>query len=373
MLRVISKIFVPLVYAIAALGCSAAHAQTADDWQAGAGEDWKKLLAAAKKEGKVVVAGVAPLSKTISAGFERDTGIPVEFVTGNPNDISTRIQREAKSGNVLVDIVFNGGGELFTMYLPGYLEPIAPKLILPGVKNPANWIGGKMKWFDNKNAYMMQVSNWVHGWVVINSTAVDASRIRNWSDLLKPEYKGKIAAYDPRLGGPGQSAGGYLTHQFGIDFVKQLYTGQEVTYTRDSRQLVEWAARGTYPIVLGAIQSEVDRFQKSGMKQLVVPTLADGPGTLTGGFSVVTTPKGSPNPNAAAVFLNWIASRPGHVAYASTMLEASTRTDAQLPAVPDYVKPQQGLKYTLDQYSEDWYKDERPKISKALVDTLGGR
>jgi iron(III) transport system substrate-binding protein len=348
-------------------------AQALPDWQAGAGEDWKKVLAAAKKEGKVVVAGAAPLSKNISAQFERDTGIPVEFVIANTSELATRLQREAQSGNTSIDVAFGGGVEFFTMYLPGYLEPIAPRLMLPGVTNPANWIGGKMKWFDNKNAYMMQVANWVHGWAVLNSDKVDVAKIRNWSDLLKPEYKGKIAAYDPRLGGPGQSAGAYLTHQFGIDFVKKLFIGQEVIYTRDSRQLVEWAARGTYPIVLGAIQSEVDRFQKSGMKQLVVPVLADGPGTLTGGFSVVTTPKGGPNPNATTVFVNWIASRPGHTAYASAMLEASTRTDTQLPIVPDYVKPRQGSKYTLDQYSEDWYKDERPKISKALVEALGGR
>jgi hypothetical protein len=73
------------------------------------------------------------------------------------------------------------------------------------------------------------------------------------------------------------------------------------------------------------------------------------------------------------VFANWIASRPGHIAYASTMLESSTRTDAQIEAVPDYVNPKRGLKYGLDQYSEDWYKNERPKIAKALLDALGGR
>ena len=345
----------------------------AEDWQSGAGENWKKTLAAAKLEGKVVVAGNAQLNKAISAGFERDTGIPVLFVVGNPSEIATRTQREAKAGTLTVDVVLNGGTELLTMHLPGYLDPIKPLLMLPGVTKPANWVGGQSQWFDNKKAYMMKTSSWVHGWAVVNSEKVDVSKIRNWSDLLKPEYKGKIAAYDPRVGGPGQSAGGYLTHQFGIDFVKRLYGGQEVTYTRDSRQLVEWAARGTYPIVLGAIQSEVERFRQGGMKQLVVPTMADGPGTLTGGFGVVTLPKGRPHVNAATVFVNWMASHPGHVAYASSMLESSTRADAQLDSMPDYVKPKPGVKYTLDQYSENWYKEERPKISNALVGVLGGR
>ena len=351
----------------------AGAAVAADDWQAGAGEDWKKVLAAAKQEGKVVVTGVAPLSNPISTDFQRDTGIAVVFVSGNLRDMSTRLEREAKSGKLTIDVVLAGGTELFSMYFPGYLDPIKPLLMLPGVTKPANWIDGQPKWFDNQKAYMMKTSNWVHGWVLLNSEKVDVASIKNWSDLLKPEYKGKIAAYDPRLGGPGQSAGAYLVHQFGVDFVKRLYAGQEVVYTQDSRQLVEWAARGTYPIVLGAIQSEIERFKKGGMKQLVVPTLADGPGTLTGGFGVVTVPKGRPNPNAATVFVNWLASRPGQIAYHTVMLESSTRTDVQIDAVPDYVKPKPGIKYTLDQYAETWYKDERPKISKELLDTLGGR
>ena len=344
----------------------------ADDWQAGAKPEWQKVLAAAKQEGKVVVAGPAPISKSLSGGFERDTGIPVEFATGGISDMAQRLEREAKTGAMSADVIIGGGVEMFTMYLPGYLEPIKPKLMLPGVTDPKNWIGGKIKWFDNQEAYMPLVSNWVHGWAVMNAESVNVAQIKTWQDLLKPEYKGKIAAYDPRLGGPGQSAAAYLAHQFGIEYVKQLFIGQEVTYTRDGRQVVEWAVRGTYPIVLGAIQFEVERFRKGGMKNLAVPTLADGPGTLTGGFGIVKLPKGMPHPNAAVVFVNWIMSQPGHIAYASAMLETSTRTDAQIPDVPDYVNPKPGAKY-LDQYAEDWYKNERPKLGKALVEALGGR
>lgn len=371
MSRITLKIRSALVCALGLICAGAAVA--ADDWQAGAGEDWKKVLAAAKQEGKVVVMGPAPISKAISAGFEKDTGIQVVFVAGNPNEQATRMEREAKAGNMTVDVAIGGGIELLTMYLPGYLDPIAPRLLLPGVKNSANWIGGQIKWLDNKKAYILQISNWVHGWIVVNSEKVDLAKIQNWKDLLKPEYKGKIAAYDPRLGGPGQSPAAYLTHRFGLDFVKQLYAGQEVTYTRDSRQLIDWAARGTYPIVIGAIQFEVERFKQAGMKQLVVPTLADGPGTLIGGFGLVKLPKGHPNPNAATVFLNWLASHPGSMAYSSAMLEASMRVDTQLPGVPEYVVPKANINYTLDQYTEDWYKDERPKVAKALLEALGGR
>ena len=37
---------------------------------------------------------------------------------------------------------------------------------------------------------------------------------------------------DPRSGGPGQAGTSYLAELFGMEFVKKLYTGQEVTYNR---------------------------------------------------------------------------------------------------------------------------------------------
>jgi ABC-type Fe3+ transport system substrate-binding protein len=362
---------VGLVSAVVFLLAQASAALAADDWQAGAGAEWQKVLDAARQEGTVVVAAESPLSRPISTAFERDTGISVEFIGGSVSDRAVRLQREAEANNRTIDVAISGGTELLTMYPFGYLAPIKPRLMLPSVTDPSKWKDGGPKWFENEGAYMLKLSNWVHGWPVINADKVDVSKINSFKDLLKPEYKGKIAAYDPRRGGPGQSAAAYLVHDFGIDFVKQLYLGQEVTYTTDGRQLVEWAVRGTYPIVLGAVQVHVERFRRAGMKQLVVPTMEDGVG-LTGGFGVMKLMTDIPHPNAATVFVNWMASQRGQAIYGSTMLEAMTRTDIHVDAVPDYVRPRPGAEY-LDQYSEDWYKTERPKIKKALIEALGGR
>ena len=48
-----------------------------------------------------------------------------------------------------------------------------------------------------------------------NTSIVKPSEIASWKDLLKPQYKGKIAAYDPRRSGPGQTPVGYLAALFG--------------------------------------------------------------------------------------------------------------------------------------------------------------
>ena len=54
------------------------------------------------------------------------------------------------------------------------------------------------------------------------------------------------------------------------------------------------------------------------------------------------------------------------------MLEPSMRRDVDVDTVPDYVKPKPGVTY-LDQYVEDWYTQTRPKVSKSIVEALGGR
>lgn len=356
---------------LAAAGVVWGVSAVAQDWQAGAGDNWRRALAAAKQEGKVVVAGHPALSQPLTAGFERDTGIKVEYVGGSPPELLQRVTREAKAGNVTIDISLGGGAEIPLMR-EGLLEPVKPRFMLPGVTDGKHWQGGKIKWMDKAGQYMFQGSNWVFAWPTFNSDMVKPGTVNTWQDLLKPEFKGKIASYDPRSGGPGQAGTSYLAELFGMEFVKKLYIGQAVTYTRDGRQLLEFAARGVYPVILCAVQFDIERYKAQGIKQLHVAQLKDGPGSLVGGFSVLKTPKGGPHPNAATVFLNWYASQPGQTEYTKRMLEPSTRLDVKVPEVPDYVVPQPGAKY-LDQYVEDWYMDVRPKVAKALVEALGGR
>jgi ABC-type Fe3+ transport system substrate-binding protein len=369
MTRILRQGIAPLM-SVALLLFSGAAA-LAQDWQAGAGDNWKKVLEAARKEGKVVVAGdTGALATVMPAAFKRDTGIEMEFLTGRTGELTTRVEREVRAGAATIDVSIGGGTEIKLAH-EGYLVPIRSQLILPGVTDPKNWVDGKMRWFDKGEQYMFQGSNWVHGWAIVNPKMVDLKTLTSWKDLLKPEFKGKIAAFDPRSGGPGQAAAAYLADAFGIEFVKQLYAGQNVTYTRENRQLGEWVARGTYAIGLGSIQAIVELFKSQGL-EIAVPTMKDGPGSILGGFSVSKQTKGVPHPNAAQVFHNWYASKNGQEVYTKAMLETSTRADVKVAEVPDYVVPKPGVKY-LNQYEEDWYLNVRPKVAAAIIEALGGR
>jgi ABC-type Fe3+ transport system substrate-binding protein len=142
-------------------------------------------------------------------------------------------------------------------------------------------------------------------------------------------------------------------------------------YTTDGRQLAEWAARGTYPIILGIVQSDIQPFIEQGINlKPIFP--ADGPGSIVAGFSVLKMPQGAPHPNAATVFINWYASKPGQEAYAKATMAPSARNDVHVAEAPSYLVPKPGMKY-FDQYEEAWYTQTRPKVVKLITDSLGGR
>lgn len=346
-------------------------AASADDWQAGAGPDWQSTLAAARQEGKVVVTGMGLLSEALPAAFKRDTGIDLEFLAGPASDTAARFMREIGAGHPTIDISLGGGQEV-ALLKTGGLTPVKPQFMLLGVTEPKNWVDGHPHWFDTAQQYMFEGTSWIHGLPLVNAKLVKPSDIATWQDLLKPEFKGKIAAEDPRVPGPGQAQAAYIAETFGIDFLKKLYIGQEVTLTRDDRQLVEWVARGVHPIALASLPVTIEKFRAEGFTELTVISPKDGPGSLLGGFSVLKEAKDAPHPAAARVFINWYASQPGQETYARTMMEPSTRTDVKPENIPSYMVPKPGAKY-LNQYEQAWYVDERPKLQAAIIDAMGGR
>jgi ABC-type Fe3+ transport system substrate-binding protein len=351
-----------------ALGIPIARAA---DWDAGAGPDWQPTLAAARGEGNVVIAGQPELAKPLADAFRRDTGLGLEHIAGEPRDVISRVAREMRAHSLSVDLFFTGSTTL-PLIRQGLMEPIKPQLMLPNVTDPANWIDGRLKWIDNAGQYLLIPSEYVHGWPLFNSDKVKPGEITRWQDMLKPQYKGKIAAYDPRSGGPGQAVASFLAETLGIDFVKRLYVGQEATLAGNSRQLVEWVARGTYPIALAALPTDIERFRRNGFNNLVVGDMADGPGTLLGGSSLLAEPKGAPHPKAATIFLNWYYSHQGQEIFSTVWETPSRRRDVRVPSVPPYTIPKPGVAY-IDQYREDWYENVRPKVQKAITDALGGQ
>ena len=356
------------VFTAGALASLAASPAYAAGWDDGGGERWTKVLEAARKEGNVVVLGRPDLGKPFAEDFRRDTGLGLDFLGGQTRELQARFRREAASGNVQSDIIL-GGETVVDMIDLDQLMPLKENLLLPGVSDGKNWVNGEIAWGDNAKRYLLIGGEYVNCWPVFNSNLIKPGEITKWTDIMNPKYKGKIAAFDPREGAGGAGAA-YIMDRFGVEFYKKLVRDQQVTMARDGRQVIEWLARGSHAIALGAVPSDIEYFRTRGMKHVVVGDMEDGPGSLLGGSSIITIARKTPRPNASIAFLNWYASKPGQEAYSRTWLTPSNRIDVSFPNIPDYTIPKPGRNY-LEQYRENWWRTKRSAYEVAIEELLG--
>jgi len=346
---------------------SSGHAQ---DWQ----NRWNGLLAAAKKEGTVVVIGpTSPEMRTeFTEVFPKRYGIPLEFITMGAAEARVRVDREITAGRLTIDLLIGGAEEIRSLLPAGHLEPIREKLILPEVVDPKKWRDGKIKYNDPEGRYMIQMTEYVFGGIDLNLSHVKREEIRSWKDLLNPKFKGKITGHDPRPPGPGQAVAIYLMDLFGADFVKTLYLGQEAVFTRERRQAAEWVVRGVHPIGLGVPERDLATLNegvKAPIDRIFPP---EAPGQLVGGSGVVKMLKNAPHPNSAAIFLNWLLTKEAQEIFARTNSHLSRRTDVDHKTVPywQWLVPREGIKYQ-DAYTHEYIVKTRPGVQKVLLDTLG--
>lgn len=346
--------------------------QPGDDWDAGAPAEWEEILAAARDEGVVVVGGFPFLEEPMQQAFERDTGIRLEYVGGGGGEISSRFEQEIRADSSTIDLILGGGGELETLHPDGLLGNIRELMILPGVQDGSWWRLGERQWYDDAQAYFLEGSGWVFGYITVNPDLVDPDSLNTWEDLLRPELTGQIIAFDPLAIGAGQGAASAMVGSgVSLEYLEELFIGQEVDLVEDNTQVVEALARGTHAVALFALQSQIERFRSEGFElEVVLPD--DYPGYITSGFSVLKLAPNPPHPNAAQVFINWYASVPGQQVYQDVLLETSNRQDVDRSNLPEYVIPQEGVDYFTDS-TEEFRLSTRREAVDTLFEVLGGR
>lgn len=344
-----------------------------DDWAEGGDAEWEALLEAARAEGEVVIASTPnpEFRRLVTSEFERDTGITVQYLPNAvPAEITGRLRQEAQAGNISVDVFLSGWPGVVDDLPGGLLRPLAPDLVLPSVLDQSAWRDGDLLWQDADASHLLRLLLYVTGYPTVNTDYVDPASIQVWDDLLAPELAGKIAQFDPRSPGPGSPAAVYMAVEMEEGWAQRYFEEQDPTFTRDQRQLADWVAQGTYPVGLALDVSQTQQLRAAGFPlEAIFPT--DAPGVLTSGFGILRLFDASPNPNAAAVFANWLASPKGAMVMQLGLDQPSLRTDVEVTAnIPREILLQDDVEY-LDQNTEEYVTSAMLPGHAILVEILG--
>ena len=342
-----------------ALNSAVASQGLAQGWQA----EWKKTVAAAEKEG-VVVLNVQPnkrmrtyVQKAWPKAYPK-IRLSMSVVPGR--QFLARIKTERKAGKYLWDLGFSGAPTGYVLSKTGEVDPFMPVLVNPVLRDPKTWGGWDNAFFDKANKYVFSIAGFLKA-PFYNADRIAPAKARKMGlkILLDPAYKGKIYWHDPAIRGSGRSFGYVLRSRLGDDGLRKLIVDQKVRFVAKQHEITEAMARGHAWIGIGPIvTSLLQPYIKAGVKVNVRP-LGNTPDVnemSTGGSTLYVYNK-RPHPNATKVFVNWLLSKEVQFGLGKAMRMDSRRQDVAAVAKPERT-PIKGVKY-LESQREEYASDVR--------------
>jgi iron(III) transport system substrate-binding protein len=366
----LTKVLVRLVTVIAVC-CYVTVAISAESssWQA----EWEKVLAAAEKEGELSIYGQgrAGVGKSIQAFSQAYPKIKLNFIEGSGSDLAKKIMAEKRAGKHLVDLSIGGGGTMVLVYQKAkLLQPIAPLLLLPEVRDETKWFSKKHLYADPDEQYVfMAQGDGGSGIGAINTNLVKVNEVQSWWDLLAPKLKGKIVMTDPNSAGNiGSWRFLYYSSDLGPDFIKRLLTEASLTFAANEHQMMDWVGSGKYDIHVMAKLENTQNARKQGLPVMQVFSEKEGDALSTGSGHLCVFNE-APHPNATRVYVNWFLSKQGQLAWQQYTGRNSFRTDIPKDMLPfkDEQTPKEGKNYLLSSLPK--YADVGP-LRKLVDETL---
>ena len=293
-------------------------------------DEWKKIIEAAKKEGKIVAGGppTAILRQKYKETFEKRFAVELELVSAPGPQNAGRATAEFKAGVRYFDVLHGGSGTLEPLVYDNVLAPFSDYMILPEIKDPRQWWGGHM-WEDNvkTNRFIYSFSADFSTPPFYNTDLVKPGELSSYDDLLLPKWKGKIGFFEPRMPSAGQGLWGFLMKIKGKDFLQKL-AEQNLFISRDGKQIADALAKGTLAVGLGVSQRFVDPYIKTGLPIKPLMSIKEGMGG-SNGFGTVAVMKNAPHPNAAKVYINWLLGKEGQDLYGRALTQGTRRLDVE--------------------------------------------
>lgn len=301
------------------LAAACINATTARDARAQAptaAGDWDRIVAAAKKEGKVVLYHVAvpPVMARLKAEFEKlYPGIVIEETRMPGSVIMSKFDQEraqsadGADGTISAELLW-----LEARAKEGSLKaPVGPARNYP----PAYMLGGVAPVVALEPLIM-----------AVNTNLIK-TEVTKYQDLLRPEFKGRIGASEP-FSTLVVAWYNWIEKTQGPDFLPRLAAQAPRFYT-GAVPTTQAAASGEVAISLYSVASVVNPLiEKGAPLKIVVPEPNLATSYVAAAFAWAR------RPNAALVFLDYIMSRQGQ-----TTWHGKGESASPLPGVAGSLNP----------------------------------
>ena len=273
-----------------------AHAQGPGD------AEWKKVVDAARKEGKVSMytgAVGSPALPKIAAAFEAKHGVRLDVLEVRASELRERVRTEQTSGKVIGDVSHNGSTSTGLQLAEGTFQPHGA---LPNAKRPVAPFAA-----DDVRVPIYVIP---YGILVNTDMVKPADEPKSWKDLAHPRWKGKILSDDVRALGGGAVFFMVTFQKLGRDFHDKL-AEQQPHMNRELRGNYPRVARGEYPVYVPFTVPDVLDLKGLPVK-LIVP--AEGCPYVRFDGAIF---KGAPHPNAARLLVDFLLGDEVQLIYAN--------------------------------------------------------
>ncbi len=307
---------------------------------------WEELVDGAKKEGNVMIYAteLGAAQQILTRALKDKFDIDLNTVGGRGPEVVAKLTAERRAGLNLGDVGLTGPSTFIDEIKPlGITVPLPPLLTLPEVTDPSKWRNGKIPYLDNERHSLVMVAIAAQP-SIRNTEMVKEGEVSSFLDYLEPKWKGKIVLSDPSVAGNANYFFAHMATQlFGqertVQILRQL-AAQDPVVIRDQRQLLEWVARGKYPIGIGHSSTQFAEYKRLGAPVELVK-LKEPPFLSSGSGNVYVFDK-APHPNALKLFVNWLLSKEGATIWSQATGNPSMRLDVTVEGLDSMTLPPPG-------------------------------
>lgn len=263
-------------------------------------QSWDEVVAAAKKEGKVVFYnnlqpnGIEPLLQTFRDKYPE---IQTEQIRLGSNPLIERFQTEFNAGRHLADVLITFPDER----------------VNEGMKQGwmAQWTPPELPNFPpqmNKDNMLFTLQHAREAIIWNKNLVKDSEAPKEWADLFDPKWKGKVGMNPPWRSVSIQQIVAFWEDK-GIPDAAEKLKANDVRFFEGSGGIIQAVIRGDVRVAELTDLPLNPLLEDGAPVGWVYPKSGT---TLSAGKAFVA--KNAPHPNAAKVFLNWLMSQEGQEA-----------------------------------------------------------